>query len=386
MAETKKKIVDIYPSKLTKRFLVFLADVVLNLILSIFLFEIIVMPISKAAVNYNEKYLENVTNTKQRLEILYGNDILFYDEKTIYDLNKNLTLTGDKFIEFYSFKETKTNEIFYHYFVEIRENNVNYLNELYTKYGEEYFDKEAFTSLNTYKLKEEYIAYFEPKYNETDEISKDGQTKYDQFFNRVFLNIYREIFSDIQKNNLVLKGNSTFLSYNDYSKLLSDFDKYYTNLITIDSFIAFYLSGLILFIIVPQTNHKRRTVSEIILKVEHVHKDVSYLTRLETFIVGFFDVLNASSILLFTPVITLGFGNAFVLKSLVGISLVALAFVTIEMIIMCTTKLYQSLKELITRTFVTDTDNIDEYYREKYSNDWKFRKKSKWNYWKTSRK
>ena len=30
MEETKKKIVDIYPSKLTKRFLVFLADVVLN--------------------------------------------------------------------------------------------------------------------------------------------------------------------------------------------------------------------------------------------------------------------------------------------------------------------------------------------------------------------
>lgn len=97
-------------------------------------------------------------------------------------------------------------------------------------------------------------------------------------------------------------------------------------------------------------------------------------------------MLNASSILLFTPIITLGFGNAFALKSLVGISLVALAFVIIEMIIMCTTKLYQSLKELITRTFVADTDNIDEYYREKYSNDWEFRKESKWNYWKTSRK
>lgn len=369
MEEIKKKIVDIYPSKLTKRFLVFLADVVLNLILSIFLFEIIVMPISKAAVNYNEKYLTNVTNTKQRLEILYGNDVLFYDEKTIYDLNKNLTLTGDKFVEFYSFKETKTNEVFYHYFVEIRENKVEYLNELYAKYGEEYFNKEAFTSLNTYKLKDEYIAYFEPKYNETDEISKDGQTKYDQFFNRVFLNLYREIFSDIQKNNLVLKGNSTFLSYNEYSKLLSDFDNYYTKLITIDSFIAFYTSALILFIVVPQTNHKRITVSEIILKVEHVHKDVSYLTRLETFIVGIFDVLNASSILLFTPIITLGFGNAFALKSLVGISLVAFVFVIIEMIIMCSTKLYQSLKELITRTFVADTDNIDEYYREKYSND-----------------
>ena len=55
----EKKVIDIYPTKKTRRVLSFLGDFFINFILTIFIFNMIVLPIAKYSSSYKTKYEES---------------------------------------------------------------------------------------------------------------------------------------------------------------------------------------------------------------------------------------------------------------------------------------------------------------------------------------
>ena len=155
-------------------------------------------------------------------------------------------------------------------------------------------------------------------------------------------------------------------TYNEYTKLVDEFDVFYRNLITICAVISFFIATSVLNFLIPLINHKGRTISEMVLKIEHVYiNNIEYLTKKDVFIEGLFNTLNNFPIFFLISMATLGFGGIFSLTYLLIFSLTGIVFALFEFILICTTRLSQSLKEFGTQSIVCETQLIDEYYRLK---------------------
>lgn len=129
----------------------------------------------QATPYFNEVTSLRSQNENNGTQILYNNDLLFFDEVETekYNFTANLERTAKKFIRHYSFgQEDNKYDTIYHYFVDVREENVATVNELYVKYGDKYFDKSSTTAIGTYNLKSEYITLFKPNFEKAEETNK----------------------------------------------------------------------------------------------------------------------------------------------------------------------------------------------------------------------
>lgn len=365
-SDYEKRDIDIYPCKISRRVLAYFADLIIALFVSVFFFEMAVLPIGKLTSSYMEQAKNVSTYSNARVNILYQNNLLFFDDGEELNMQENLVTTSDEFTEFYVYDNSRvTSEVFYHYFCEIRDYDVDFLNNLYLKYGQDYLDTNNFTILGTYQFKEDVVNLFKPKFVPGDELSETGSTEYDHFQSVFFLNMYSEMLNDIKVNDL----NPTIEmehTYNGYTKLVDEFDVFYRNLITICAVISFFIATSVLNFIIPLINHKGRTISEMVLKIEHVYiNNIEYLTKKDVFIEGLFNTLNNFPIFFLISMATLGFGGIFSLTYLLIFSLTGIVFALFEFILICTTRLSQSLKEFGTQSIVCETQLIDEYYRLK---------------------
>ena len=367
MEEVQKKVIDIYPTKNSRRILVFFSDLLILFISCVFLFEIVVNPLVKLAANYTNTVSQADTYSRSRNEILYNNKLLFYEKETKYEFQNNLDYTATQFLKFYVFDDkTLQNEVIFHYFVDLRGEDVTYINDLYKNFGGKYFDLNSYTSIGTYAFKNEYIDLLSPYFVEGDELSSDGLTELELYKENCFLSLYSNVMKDIIKNDLYSTNSQISLSYNELSNKIAEFDTYYRNVATIGAYISFGLGIAILYFLVPLLNKKGRTCSEIILKVEHVdNPSLNYLKKRFVVVEGLFNSLNGLLILFLIPIISLGFSDLFLLNLLYPVSFVSLVFVIIELFIMCFSKYGQSLKELATNSLCCDTETIDNYYKEK---------------------
>lgn len=365
--EKKQKVINIYPTKNTRRILVFFSDLLMLFISCVFIFEMIVNPIVKVSTDFDTKVNTADTYSRTRNQILYDNDILFFEEETKYSFSTNLRYTADQFLKYYVFdSENINNEVVVHYFKDIRDVEVNKINEIYLKYGEKYFNQEEYTSLGTYAFKEEYIDLLSPYFREGDELSSEGETTLTSFREFFFLNVYSEVIKDIIDKDLSSSNPSIAYSYNELSDKISEFDTYYKNITTLGSYITFFLGASILFFLVPLLNKKGRTFSEMILKVERVDKkEITYLKKRFVVVEGLINTLNGLLILFVIPVISFEFSKVFTLNLLFSVSFVSLIFIVIELIIMLINQYGRSIKELATNSICCDTETIDNYYRER---------------------
>lgn len=369
-SETAKKVIDIYPSKPTKRILVTLADIMLTFIASVFIFEVAAKPILQATPFYKENGAIHTESERGRTQILYDNSLLFYDdvEKEKYNFTANLDRTAKKFIRYYSFgQEDSTYESIHHYFVDIRGENVERVNELYLKYGKNFFDETKTTPLGTYELKEEYIKFFKPNFEKGNEMSEDGKRHFESFQQNVYLSLYREIMIDISgENDLKSLLNPTLLSFNEYTKRVLETEQNVQSSYVLISYLSFALVIMLEFFVFPFTNRKGQTLSERIAKVEHVDKNnLEYLPLRYRFILSIFNVVHASSVVFAIPILTYGFTNLFSLPMLYTVSFVGILVLIAELVFVLSTNLNQSLKEIGTNSIVVDSSLMDLYYKEK---------------------
>ncbi|MBQ9265483.1 MAG: hypothetical protein IJ186_00215 [Bacilli bacterium] len=369
-SETAKKVIDIYPSKPTKRVLVTLADIMLTFIASVFIFEVAAKPILQATPFYKENGAIHTESERGRTQVLYDNSLLFYDdvEKEKYNFTANLDRTAKKFIRYYSFgQEDSTYESIHHYFVDIKGENVEKVNELYLKYGKNFFDETKTTPLGTYELKEEYIKFFKPNFEKGNEMSEDGKRHFENFQQNVYLSLYREIMIDISgENDLKSPLNPALLSYNEYTKRVLETEQNVQSSYVLISYLSFTLVIILEFFVLPFTNHKGQTLSERIAKVEHVDKNnLEYLPLRYRLILSIFNVVHASSVVFAIPILTYGFTNLFSLPMLYTVSFVGILVLIAELVFVLSTNLNQSLKEIGTNSIVVDSSLMDLYYKEK---------------------
>ena len=127
MEEVQKKVIDIYPTKNSRRILVFFSDLLILFISCVFLFEIVVNPLVKLAANYTNTVSQADTYSRSRNEILYDNKLLFYEKETKYEFQNNLDYTATQFLKFYVFDDkTLQNEVIFHYFVDLIKKSLSF--------------------------------------------------------------------------------------------------------------------------------------------------------------------------------------------------------------------------------------------------------------------
>lgn len=378
MEEIKREssnFVEIYPTKVGRRVLAFFADIILNLILSLLLFETAIFPLSTLIINYNDLLDESDSTQKAQYQLLYENNLLYFDENRTegnrFMLSLALEDTNYFFVQFYcddDNQELAKYDVFYNYYGLIRDsanqNSIDELNELYLSYGEEYFDESQKTINGTYSLKNEYIEKFKHNYIQGDSMSEDAQTDYQNFTKRVFLNVYNKMFEDIEKNDLLSLDGS--ISYKKLSTNLDSINNTLNYDYIICSYISFFLSSLLLFLVFPLITEKRETIAERILKFERVNKKtLCYIKKpfiLNLFLLKMFD----SMIILFLiPAFRVGISYIFSFPELYLPSLIGIVIALLNLFITAFTKLNTSLKEITTDSIVIDTSSLDYYYREK---------------------
>ena len=378
MEEIKREssnFVEIYPTKVGRRVLAFFADIILNLILSLLLFETAIFPLSTLIINYNGLLDESDSTQKAQYQLLYENNLLYFDENRTegnrFMLSLALEDTNYFFVQFYcddDNQELAKYDVFYNYYGLIRDsanqNSINELNELYLSYGEEYFDESQKTINGTYSLKNEYIEKFKHNYIQGDSMSEDAQTDYQNFTKRVFLNVYNKMFEDIEKNDLLSLDGS--ISYKKLSANLDSINNTLNYDYIICSYISFFLSSLLLFLVFPLITEKRETIAERILKFERVNKKtLCYIKKpfiLNLFLLKMFD----SMIILFLiPAFRVGISYIFSFPELYLPSLIGIVIALLSLFITTFTQLNTSLKEITTDSIVIDTSSLDYYYREK---------------------
>lgn len=362
----KKREVFIYPAKISRRILSFLADVIICLMLALLFFQSLAIPIGYSSTNYSERSIENGYNTNYRCQILYDNELLFSkDDKERFIFQSNLVTTSNRFIEYYVTGNSDVYDVIYNYFIEIKGNDISYINQNLIKYGEIYFDKTKFNSNGTFALKEEYKTMFLPNFVYDDEMSKDGKKEYQKFSQSVFLSLYGDLINDIKTNDLTSKLHTELKSYNYYHNEIETFEVYYQSLITICAYSSFFLSAIVSFFVVPLVTEKHQTISEKIMKLERVNlHNFRYMSKGEVVEIGIISTCLSLVILMFIPVATVGFDKMLAFSYLTVVSLVAIFFIAIQLILLCANKLNRTLKELSTNSIVVDTETIDEYYKE----------------------
>ena len=361
--ENNKKIIDIYTTKVTRRILVFLADIFLCLILSICLNELVINPIARSIINYENVINDSTLYSENRSNVLIDNNLLFQISPSNYNFNENIVYTSKQYIRYYVMGDNENYDVIYNYFITIKNEDITYLNNLLISNCSDYFNKDIYTSLGTYSLKEEIKNLIKPYYTPGDKISSEGESLYNELQKQVFLSLYSLVIRDIQECDLSSPNNINLLSYNTYTNLININNDKINLTYTIDSFISFFLSVTVLFFVIPFTNKKGQTLSEKILKIEHVDKNtLKYPKKRFIFVLGLFNTLNSTCLILFIPMISLGFSEVFSLNYLFAITLVGIVFILIELILVSFTNFNQSLKELGTNSIVVDSSTMDEYF------------------------
>lgn len=357
---------DIYPTKKSRRILVTISDIFITLISAVFIFELVVMQIAKPIIKYNDVQTRIYNNGVKRRDLLAFNEILFKSDEE-YDFSKDLENTAINYIEFQikNDEETKKYDVLFTYFVDLKKENTSKINEMIIDKCTPYFDKNSLTITGTYRLSKDYLDYFSPYFEEGNEMSSIGKNYFDSFKEKEFLKLYQEILIDITNNELVKDSNNNTFSY--YSNLISNDETYLKNTYIFCSYISFLVAALILYLIVPLTNKKGRTLSEIILKIERINiKKMNYLKKSYVLVEFLFNLLESLVIIIFVPYITLQFYG---ISLLYGGAIISLLFLLTQLIILLINEYSKTLKEIATNSLCIDSSLMDDYYKE-ISNLW----------------
>lgn len=372
--QEKQKVIEIYPVKVGRRVLAFLAEIFVCLILSIILFELCVFQISRLIVGYDKLVEDSETYQKGQYNILYQHELLYFDEtsgeENRYMISLALEDTNYYFVNFYSNpnnEELRKYDVFYKYFVELKDTEdgeaLDNLNDSYLHYGSEYFDSTKTTILGTYALKDEYQEAFSHNYLPGDSLSEDAQTQYEDFTKRVFLNLYNDLINDIKENDLKSLDNS--FSYNQYNSEVESINHILNLNYIVCSYISFLFACIILFLVIPLITHKRETFVEIILKFERIdRKTLGYINKPIVLNIFLLKLMDCLTIVFLVPSLRVGFNYIFSFPELYLPSLIGVIIALANLAITICTKLNTSLKEITTNSIVIDSKSLDNYYQE----------------------
>ena len=369
---SEEKGVDINPLKKGKRVLVFLADFFLNLIITFFLFSIAVAPIGKAITNFNSKDEEHANVATEMYNFYYESGVLHKNsEFESYDLTAGIEYTFRCFLSYYvldsessidpsypQYGHKDENNTIRHFYRDVRGNEDTY-NSLFEKYNNDigYFVLDTEYVLKT-EVKNELYSFFDVK----DEMGNVGKGYYETIQNKLFNPLMAEVISDMEKNDLSLPGHEhTFV---ECQNILSALETYHANLMTICTFIAYFVSTLIYYLVIPFFNMDRKTLGMMMMKIERVvFTSLNHPSKVHQLLIVFYALLTNMILLVLIPAILVPFNNLFANSWLLYSSIFSLVLSLASLIFMLINQYNRSLTDYLSNTLYLAQDDMDALYR-----------------------
>ena len=368
MAETnleeKKETLDILPIKKGRRMLIFLADFFVTLILSMILFNIAIYPLSKLATGSQKKDDEAIQYTRQRMDILYSNGLLYYNEDEKYYYDSNLETTAKMALGYYMGISGNA-DVITTYYIDIRaQKSTKEVKELYVENDKSYgfftYDENSEVLTVKDKYKEEFNAYFDEK----DSLTAQAKADFERFTNTVFLKLYGEVMKDIEEKDLMFE--TIDKSYVQLSTLIEELKANDVVVIQVAAIISFFVSAIGMYIVLPLVDKRGRTLGLIILKEERVQSDTIRITNKNDRLIGaIFNIIFQLPGILFVPYPTISFVELFRLSALFIVTMISLVFLIISMVYLFISAYNQTLTDKLTKTIIIDTSDLDEVYKKR---------------------
>ena len=376
--QNQSKILEIAPIGKGKRFLLFWADYFLSFILCFVLYNIAVVPLGYVFSQYDKKSDVSSTYEDMKLDILYGNDLLFYhDEDDIHVFSYSLNYTFDCFLSYYCLDEETSpnvnypqyghkiaNDVIWTYF-----NNVKNDSSAYDSFFDLYNDDGYFIKVsNDYVLASPYKEELAPYFTSGSDISTNAENYYDDIGQNLFLNLYGEVIDDISINDITYSGID--LSYNEADVYVTEFETFYKNFFAYTSIITFAISWLIYFLLIPLFRKKHQTIGMSIMKVQriNVHRLKLFLKR-ESALSSFYPFLSNASMCFFMPMTIVGATFPFALSTLIVTFVLSVLFQIVSVVFLLFNSYNRTLTDLCSQSVCVTTENLDAIYSiEDYNN------------------
>jgi hypothetical protein len=363
----QKVVFEATPIKASKRMLAWLADIFVVFILTVFVFEVAVLPIAKAVSGYANILKTSERLSSQRSEILYRNEVLYYEEDESEPFSTSLEYTSELYLkaQYDSSNENDwQSDAIYNYFIKIKDESVDDLNVFLKEFGTQYYDFDSFDKRGSYKLKQSFIDLIAPLYTAGDELSASGEEAVSNFKENVFLNLYKEVMLDIEKHDLTFEGIDG--SYKSISEEITNLSNKVNSLYTVASYLSFFFVSLIYLLFFPLFLKNHKTLGEKIMRVNYVFKDnLRGQNKVMRAIHSGFLSLEAMPLLFFVPSINIGINEAFSLSYILYPALVFLLLSLVDVLFLAFSSFTQSIPEMILGEIAIDDETIDRYEKTK---------------------
>ncbi len=355
--------VDVSPLSRGKRVCVYLSDLFLNFLLSLFVFSAIVFPIYGKTTGYFGYREENNAVSRQMIDILSENKLYEAKEGSDrYDFDTNLRYCGDLFL-----KDCLTDH-----------NDHDYFGTFYLHYLS--FDRKALVSLyqendlhhffdyqeETVSLKAQYRKEFAPLLDPSDKIAPFYEKDYQAFLSSFFASsMYARMIQDLLHSDKIT-SDSPLYNYRLLKKKQDQNTHFHQSSIVFSVYISYVISSLILFLLIPLLTKRGRTITMLMLHQERVSiTSFAPLEKRQNLFFLIYLLLASFPLSLFVPMLYLPFTELFALPQLSILSLVSLLLPLVSFIILLSTSAKQTLMDLLSHSVMIDSASLGRIFAAK---------------------
>ncbi len=355
------KFLDISPITKGKRILAYLADLFISFIIAVGFFSVAVFPASQAIGNYSGIIEESNRYQNRMMDVLYENDILFYDETnettSKYDFTSSLSYTADCYLK----DLVRGNPDWLVSF--LRENLLMSSDEIQAAFQE--MDSNGFFSQegDVPAMKAEFIEEFQPLLDEKDQLSSQGQTDYERFVGTFFPNLYTVVIRQLESSESLQPDNPLY-DYRRYLEGRKECDERQDMIVVYATYISYLLSVLVCFLLIPLLSRYDKTIGMMALRTVRIDKDrLAIRARKTRWLSFFFSMVFSLPLILFVPVFYVPFGELFSLPYLTYLTLISAIFVLVSFFFILFHPLHISLSDFLSRTVLVTGETMDEVYK-----------------------
>ena len=367
----EQKTVNVSPISKEKRTLAFLADFFLLFIVTFVIFNVLVMPVGNWLAKSSERQSRNDDAAIMQFNILYEQKVMLHEnDKDLYYYNANVEYTMNCWLSYYSFSDTdvleahkqyghkEENEIIRHFYRDIRNDDSKFLSTLQNFNREyNYFNIEG----DSVALKDEVKTNIKLSFFSPDDMSENGKTMLANMQNE-FMNLYADVFKDIETNDLINNGNS----YLANKKIVTDSETYLKWQLVISSLLAYLLSIVIYFVIIPLFTPDGRTLAMLMMRLSRIGTNNLYLlNKGENAINTIYMLAFNLPVAFFMPMTYVTFTYLFNIPVLFPLLIIGIVLIIASLITLLISSYNRTICDYLSRSVIIKNDDLDEIYRSK---------------------
>ena len=367
----EQKTVNVSPISKGRRTLAFLADFFLLFIVTFVIFNVLVMPVGNWLAKSSERQSRNDDAAIIQFNILYEQKVMLHEnDKDLYYYNANVEYTMNCWLSYYSFLDTdvleahkqyghkEENEIIRHFYRDIRNDDSKFISTLQNFNNEyNYFNVDG----DSVVLKDEVKTNIKLSFFSPDDMSENGKTMLANMQNG-FMNLYADVFKDIETNDLINNGNS----YLANKKIVTDSETYLKWQLVISSLLAYLLSIVIYFVIIPLFTPDGRTLAMLMMRLSRIGTNNLYLlNKGENAINAIYMLAFNLPVAFFMPMTYVTFTYLFNIPVLFPLLIIGIVLIIASLITLLISSYNRTVCDYLSRSVIIKNDDLDEIYRSK---------------------